>query len=88
MNITFTTYENYNDYPITELELPDAIENNLRRGDVLTIGDVIERIENNTLEEIRNLGVSKIKKVKNALFNYELSVAPDPIEFILKCEVA
>ena len=86
MQITFTVYENYNDNSITELELPVAMENLLRRNGIVLIGDLVERIENNTLGKIKNMGVAKEKQVKNALFNYELYVAPDPIEFLLKCK--
>ena len=86
MNITFTTYEKYNEEDISELELPEALENLLRRNNIFTIGSVIERIENDTLDDIRNMGVGKQRVIKNALFNYELCVAPDPIEFILNCE--
>ena len=86
MRITFTIYENYNDNSITELELPVAMENLLRRNGIILIGDLVEKIENDTLGKIKNMGIAKERQVKNALFNYELCVAPDPIEFLLKCK--
>ena len=85
MNITFTIYEKYNENSITELELPVAMENLLRRNNIFVVGDLVDRIENDTLGDIKNMGVSKEKQIKNALFNYELCVAPDPIEFLFKC---
>jgi len=88
MQITFTVYENYNENSITELELPVAIENLLRRNDITVIGDLVDRIENDTLGGIKHLGAAKEKQIKNALFNYELCVAPDPIEFLFKCKRA
>lgn len=87
MNITFMTYEDYNDESIAELELGEAMENTLRRNGVFLIGDVIKHIEENTLAGLKNVGKLKVKEIKNALFNYELSVAPDPIEFLFKCTV-
>ena len=86
MNITFTVYEKYNENSITELELPVAIENLLRRNNIFIVGDLVDRIENNTLSDIKNMGVAKERQIKNALFNYELCVAPDPIEFLFKCK--
>ena len=86
MNITFTVYEQHNENSISELELPVAMENLLRRNNILLIGDLVERIEDDTLGKIKNMGVAKERQVKNALFNYELCVAPDPIEFLLKCK--
>ena len=86
MKISFTIYEKHNDESIAELRLPESLEGLLRRNNVILIGDLIDRIEHCTLEDIKNMGDAKIKTIKNALFNYELCVAPDPIEFILKCK--
>ena len=86
MQIKFTVYEKYNNESVAELGLPEVIENCLMRNNVKFIGDVVQQIEDDTLGKLRGLGVTKEKAIKNALFNYELNVAPDPIEFILKCE--
>ena len=83
MRIMFTTYTEHNDRSISELELTDAIENLLRRNDIKYIGDVIERIENDTLGSVKNMGATKLNAIKNALFNYELCASPDPAQFLL-----
>lgn len=85
MRITFTTYEKYNDESVAELELADAVENCLRRNHITTIGELIKCIEDDALGTMRGVGVSKEKIIKNALFNYELCVSPDPLQFILDC---
>ena len=85
MKIIFTTYEDYNENSIAELELNEATENCLRRNNVHLIGDVIRHIELDTLGDLKGLGASKVKAIKNALFNYELCVSPDPAQFILDC---
>ena len=85
MRIMFTTYTEYNNDSISELELSDAIENLLRRNDIFLIGDLIKHIEEDTLGDIKNMGATKLKAIKNALFNFELCVSPDPVQFILDC---
>jgi len=85
MTVTIITYENLNDNSIAELELPTAVENLLRRNSVATVGDLIERIEEDTLEKLKGLGAEKTHIIKNALFNYELCNASDPIQYLLKC---
>lgn len=88
MNITFTVYEKYNDASIAELELTDALEGILRKNDIHTVGDVVRHIEEGTLIGLNNFGVTKEKKVKNALFNFELYVSPNPVDFLMNCKVA
>lgn len=85
MTITFSTYEKYNDESIMELGLSEAIEDCLRRNNINTIGDIIDRIKDDNLGDIRGIGVTKQKAIKNALFNYELCVSPDPVQFIMDC---
>ena len=86
MQITFTVYEDYNDNSVAELELPIGTENLLRKNGAHLIGDVVKLIEEDTLKDIKYMGVTKQKDIKNALFNYELCVSPDPVEFILNCK--
>ena len=86
MQITFTVYEDYNDNSVAELELPIGTENLLRKNGAHLIGDVVKLIEEDTLKDIKYMGVTKQKDIKNALFNYELYVSPDPVEFILNCK--
>ena len=86
MKITFMTYEEHNNDDISELGLPDAIERFMKKNGMFYVGDLIDKIESGTFSSIRNMGAVKEKKIKNALFNYELCVAPDPIEFLFKCE--
>jgi len=86
MDIRFTVYEKYNDMSIAELELPETLETNLRKNNVHTIGDVVRHIEDDSLIHLSNFGITKERKVKNALFNFELCMAPDPIDFIMSCE--
>ena len=86
MQITFMVNEYYNDESIAELDLSETIENCLRRNGVYFVGDVVKHIENDTLGKLKGLGVTKERAIKNALFNFELCVSGDPIEFIMNCE--
>ena len=86
MQITFTVYEDYNDNSVAELELPIGTENLLRKNGAHLIGDVVKLIEEDTLKDIKYMGATKQKDIKNALFNYELYVSPDPVKFIMNCK--
>lgn len=87
MKITFNINELYNINTIEDLELSDRASNCMHRAGIHTVGDLIVRIENDTLNNIRGLGKKVEKEVKNALFNYELCHADDVVKFLLNCKV-
>ena len=88
MNITFTINELYNLRPIDDMDLSDRASNCMHRAGIHTVGDLIARIEEGTLSDIRGLGKKVEKEVKNALFNFELCHSDDVIKFLLNVKVA
>lgn len=85
MTIRFTTFERLNSNNIDVLELSERASNSLKRAGILTIGGLCEKI--NEVEKVRSCGVKTVREIKNALFNYELQNAKDPVRFIMNCEV-
>lgn len=88
MKITFNINELYNINSIEDLELSDRASNCMHRAGIHTIGDLVVRIENDTLNKARGLGKKVEKEVKNALFNYELCNAEDVKKFLLSIKIA
>lgn len=88
MNITFNINELYNINSIEDLDISERASNCLHRANVHIVGDLVQMIENNTLNNIKGLGKKVEKEVKNALFNYELCHADDVVKFLLDCKVA
>ena len=88
MRITFNINELYNINSIEDLEISERASNFLHRANIHIVGDLVQVIENGTLNDIRGLGKKVEKEVKNALFNYELCHATDVVKFLLDCKVA
>ena len=88
MKITFNINELYNINSIEDLEISERASNCLHRANIHIVGDLVQAIENETLNDIRGLGKKVEKEVKNALFNYELCHATDVVKFLLDCKVA
>ena len=88
MKITFNINELYNINTIEDLELSDRASNCMHRAGIHTIGDLVMRIEEDTLSDIRGLGKKVEKEIKNALFNFELCHSKDVVKFLLDCKVA
>ena len=88
MKITFTINELYNINSIEDLELSERASNCLHRAKIHTIGDLVQRIEDETLADVKGLGKKVEKEVKNALFNYELCNSNDVIKFLMDVKVA
>ena len=88
MKITFNINELYNINSIEDLEITERASNCLHRAEIHTIGDLIQRIEDETLSEVKGLGKKVEKEVKNALFNYELCNSKDVVKFLLDVKVA
>lgn len=88
MKITFTINELYNINSIEDLEITERASNCLHRAEIHTVGDLIQRIEDETLSEVKGLGKKVEKEVKNALFNYELCNSKDVVKFLLDVKVA
>lgn len=88
MKITFTINELYNINSVEDMEISERASNCLHRAEIHTIGELIQRIENESLSNIRGLGKKVEKEIKNALFNYELCHADDVVKFIKDIKVA
>ena len=88
MKITFTINELYNINSIEDLEITERASNCLHRANIHTVGELIQRIENETLSDIKGLGKKVEKEVKNALFNFELCNSNDVIKFLLDIKIA
>ena len=88
MKITFTTNEIYFGNSIEDLELSERASNCLHRANVHTIGDLVQLIEEDSLNEIRGLGKKVDREIKNALFNYALCNSRDVVKFLLDIKVA
>ena len=88
MKITFTTNEIYFGNSIEDLELSERASNCLHRANVHTIGDLVQLIEEDSLNEIRGLGKKVDREIKNALFNYALCNSRDVVKFLLDVKVA
>lgn len=85
MRISFVAYDRLNNNSVDELELKESIRNCLRRNGIYDIGDLVKAIDKDSLKKVRGLGVKMERQIKNALFNYELCNAADPIDFIMSC---
>jgi len=88
MKITFTTNDRYYGNSIEDLELSDRSSNCMHRGNIHTIGDLVQAIEDGSLSNIRGLGKKVDREVKNALFNYALCNAHDVKKFLLDIKIA
>ena len=88
MKITFTINELYNINSVEDLELSERASNCLHRANIHTVGDLVQRIEDETLADVKGLGKKVEKEVKNALFNYELCNSNDVIKFLMDVKVA
>jgi len=88
MKITFNINDSYFGNTIEDLELSDRSSNCMHRGNIHTIGDLVQAIENETLTDIKGLGKKVEREVKNALFNFALCNSKDVVKFLLDTKVA
>ena len=88
MNITFTVNDRYFGNSIEDLDLSDRASNCVHRGNIHTIGDLVQALEEGRLSDVRGLGKKVEKEVKNALFNYALCESKDVVKFINSIKVA
>ena len=88
MNINFKINDKYFGNSIEDLELTERASNCMHRGNIHTIGDLVQAIEDGNLSSIRGLGKKVDREVKNALFNFALCNAKDVVKFLLDVKVA
>ena len=88
MKITFTTNDRYYANSVEDLELSERASNCLHRGNIHTIGDLVQHIEEETLSDIKGLGKKVEREIKNALFNFALCNSKDVVKFLLDVKVA